>query len=287
MSVHNRNEVTLFAAPGSCSPVNSEVEAIVDNLGQNGATDSTNSPIMVQVVNTLMQHRKNVLHLNYNESRNEANFARRAIASLIKRLKNDRNSLIGFYSAVVSEGGDVSCCACLPRSLDGRLQIAGHKGFPHLTYINLFRYPKAVKHDVVSLAVCRFPFHLKLDKVCINPYHYTLVSSESQPYMQSFSSAIESEPLKVVFPNLACGSSMSEHTTAVPQIPFSSLQTRILTCLLLEKGTTRKQTSQPPFSHYPRHINKHLQCQQIDNTAEKSPCRPDHRVFLHFLMRME
>ena len=64
------------------------------------------------------------------------------------------------------------------RSLDGRLQVSHRKGLPHVIYCRLWRWSDLQNHqELRATERCEFPFHLKLDRVCVNPYHYTRVEA--------------------------------------------------------------------------------------------------------------
>ncbi|CAG7816423.1 unnamed protein product [Allacma fusca] len=67
-------------------------------------------------------------------------------------------------------------------SLDGRLQVSHRKGLPHVIYCRLWRWPELQSHhELKSIEQCQFAFHLKLDEVCINPYHYQKVENPVLP----------------------------------------------------------------------------------------------------------
>lgn len=75
----------------------------------------------------------------------------------------------------------MSKCVTIPRSLDGRLQVAHRKNLPHVIYCKVWRWPDlASHHELRALQICQFPFSAKQSKdVCINPYHYERVSVDS------------------------------------------------------------------------------------------------------------
>ncbi|RCN27613.1 MH1 domain protein [Ancylostoma caninum] len=60
------------------------------------------------------------------------------------------------------------------RSLDGRLQVAGRKGVPHVVYARIWRWPNVNKNELVKLSMCTIPAEHQ-DFICINPYHYERV----------------------------------------------------------------------------------------------------------------
>ncbi|PVD36210.1 hypothetical protein C0Q70_03185 [Pomacea canaliculata] len=67
-------------------------------------------------------------------------------------------------------------------SLDGRLQVSHRKGLPHVIYCRLWRWSDLQNHqELRATERCEFPFHLKLDRVCVNPYHYMRVEPPVLP----------------------------------------------------------------------------------------------------------
>ncbi|XP_068851293.1 mothers against decapentaplegic homolog 4-like isoform X4 [Aphelocoma coerulescens] len=104
-------------------------------------------------------------------------FARRAIQSLLRKLKEKRDELDALVAAVTSGGAQPGQCVTVQRTLDGRLQVAGRKGFPHVIYARLWRWPDLHKNELKPVQFCQFAFDLKCDSVCVNPYHYERVGT--------------------------------------------------------------------------------------------------------------
>ncbi|XP_034954701.1 mothers against decapentaplegic homolog 4 isoform X3 [Zootoca vivipara] len=128
----------------------------------------SSSDACLSIVHSLMCHRQG----GENES-----FAKRAIESLVKKLKEKKDELDSLITAITSNGTHPSKCVTIQRTLDGRLQVAGRKGFPHVIYSRLWRWPDLHKNELKHVKFCQFAFDLKYDSVCVNPYHYERVVS--------------------------------------------------------------------------------------------------------------
>ncbi|XP_059412752.1 mothers against decapentaplegic homolog 4-like isoform X2 [Carassius carassius] len=145
------------------------------SLSSNNTTDvrmSVNPPnsndACLSIVHSLMCHRQG--------GENEG-FAKRAIESLVKKLKEKKDELDSLITAITTNGVHPSKCVTIQRTLDGRLQVAGRKGFPHVIYARLWRWPDLHKNELKHVKFCQYAFDLKYDNVCVNPYHYERVVS--------------------------------------------------------------------------------------------------------------
>lgn len=99
-------------------------------------------------------------------------FIRRAVETLVKKLKKRYNELDSLITSVVSRGRVETKCATVQRTLDGRLQIGERKDFPHVTYTRIWRWPDIHKFQLRSIDSCAHGFDLKDSCICVNPYHY-------------------------------------------------------------------------------------------------------------------
>ncbi|OCT69547.1 hypothetical protein XELAEV_18040858mg [Xenopus laevis] len=131
-------------------------------------TPPNSSDACLSIVHSLMCHRQG--------GENEG-FAKRAIESLVKKLKEKKDELDSLITAITTNGVHPSKCVTIQRTLDGRLQVAGRKGFPHVIYARLWRWPDLHKNELKHVKFCQFAFDLKYDSVCVNPYHYERVVS--------------------------------------------------------------------------------------------------------------
>ncbi|RXG66412.1 Mothers against decapentaplegic-like protein 4, partial [Armadillidium vulgare] len=51
------------------------------------------------------------------------------------------------------------------------------KGFPHVIYAKIWRWPDLHKNELKHVKYCQYAFDLKCDSVCVNPFHYERVVS--------------------------------------------------------------------------------------------------------------
>ncbi|XP_076438768.1 mothers against decapentaplegic homolog 4-like [Babylonia areolata] len=128
----------------------------------------TSADACLSIVHSLMCHR---------QGGESESFSKRAIESLVKKLKEKRDELDSLITAITTNGAHPSKCVTIQRTLDGRLQVAGRKGFPHVIYSRIWRWPDLHKNELKHVKYCQYAFDLKADSVCVNPYHYERVVS--------------------------------------------------------------------------------------------------------------
>lgn len=82
------------------------------------------------------------------------------------------------------------------------LQVAGRKGFPHVIYARIWRWPDLHKNELKHAKYCQFAFDLKCDSVCVNPYHYERVVS---PGIDLSGLTLQSGPSRVIKDEYSAG----------------------------------------------------------------------------------
>ncbi|XP_034269621.1 mothers against decapentaplegic homolog 9-like isoform X1 [Pantherophis guttatus] len=119
--------------------------------------------------------------LGWKQGDEEEKWAEMAVDSLVKKLMKKRGALQELERAL-SCPGQPSKCVTIPHSLDGRMQVFHRKGYPHVIYCRVWRWPDLQsQHELKPLACCEFPFGSKQKDVCINPYHYQRVEAPVLP----------------------------------------------------------------------------------------------------------
>ena len=150
------------------SPVHQQYSQSIMQSSPNSISSvaPTSADACLSIVHSLMCHR---------QGGEPESFAKRAIESLVKKLKEKRDELDSLISAITTAGAHPSKCVTIQRTLDGRLQVAGRKGFPHVIYAKIWRWPDLHKNELKHADYCTYAFDLKCDNVCVNPYHYERV----------------------------------------------------------------------------------------------------------------
>ncbi len=75
----------------------------------------TSADACLSIVHSLMCHR---------QGGESESFAKRAIESLVKKLKEKRDELDSLITAITTSGAHPSKCVTIQRTLDGRLQVS-------------------------------------------------------------------------------------------------------------------------------------------------------------------
>ncbi|GMT05957.1 hypothetical protein PENTCL1PPCAC_28131, partial [Pristionchus entomophagus] len=128
-----------------------------------------------------------LMTFNIQQREAEAEFASKALESLHKKIKDRPHDMETFIRCVETKGEVPGACITVTRTLDGRLQVAGRKGFPHVIYTKIFRFQELHKNELKSIPSCLFGFDNKAEneehkpdaQVCVNPYHYERVTAPS------------------------------------------------------------------------------------------------------------
>ncbi|NWV43791.1 SMAD4 protein, partial [Grantiella picta] len=179
----------------------------------------TSNDACLSIVHSLMCHR---------QGGESETFAKRAIESLVKKLKEKKDELDSLITAITTNGAHPSKCVTIQRTLDGRLQVAGRKGFPHVIYARLWRWPDLHKNELKHVKYCQYAFDLKCDSVCVNPYHYERVVSPGIGNMlvkDEYVHDYEAQPSLCVSLSLCVSMcvSLAGWDTGVPAAPSSML----------------------------------------------------------------
>ncbi len=77
----------------------------------------TSNDACLSIVHSLMCHR---------QGGESETFAKRAIESLVKKLKEKKDELDSLITAITTNGAHPSKCVTIQRTLDGRLQVGQH-----------------------------------------------------------------------------------------------------------------------------------------------------------------
>uniref|UniRef100_A0A8C2HFA6 Mothers against decapentaplegic homolog n=1 Tax=Cyprinus carpio TaxID=7962 RepID=A0A8C2HFA6_CYPCA len=123
----------------------------------------TSNDACLSIVHSLMCHR---------QGGESESFSKRAIESLVKKLKEKKEELDSLITAITTNRAH-------PNKCDYTAHSRRHLADDFLIYARLWRWPDLHKNELKHVKYCQFAFDLKCDSVCVNPYHYERVVSPS------------------------------------------------------------------------------------------------------------
>ena len=80
--------------------------------------------------------------------------------------------------AITTSGNQETICVTIKRRMDGCMQVSGRKGFPHVIFARIWRWPGLHKNELKHVEFCTYSFDLKYEKVSVNPFHYEPVTPQ-------------------------------------------------------------------------------------------------------------
>lgn len=205
---HHHQQATSTNSSYSQSPVTGS-QSSTNTVGSTlPSTRPTSADACHSIVHSLMCHR---------QGGESESFSKRAIESLVKKLKEKRDELDSLITAITTNGSMPTKCVTIQRTLDGRLQVAGRKGFPHVIYAKIWRWPDLHKNELKHFKICQYAFELKQDFVCVNPYHYERVVSPGLDLSGLTLTSNDEEKPNINNDYLVSGTSLSNVVQHYPQ----------------------------------------------------------------------
>ena len=121
--------------------------------------------------------------LEFKPGDDDEKWAEKAIQSLVKSLKPKKGAYEELVKSLSNPGAGVNtACVTIPRTRDGRVQVAHKKNLPHVIYCRLWRWPDLQNHhELKSIETCEFAYSKNQSEVCVNPYHYYRVETPVLP----------------------------------------------------------------------------------------------------------
>lgn len=129
-------------------------------------TAPTSADACLSIVHSLMCHR---------QGGESEGFSKRAIESLVKKLKEKRDELDSLITAITTNGAHPSKCVTIQRTLDGRLQVRNHLVLvlPSQTFLQSLLISSCENPDFQENVIITLPI-LALKLIIIHMETYTL-----------------------------------------------------------------------------------------------------------------
>ena len=125
--------------------------------------------------------------LNLRQGHEEEIYVKKTVEYLQKSFKKNNNgcTMEDFEQALNLPNQQSKCVTILSNS-DGRIQIYGKKGYPHVICCRIWRWPNLQNyHELEPHPFCMHPFRKRSGQttveICVNPYHYNLVEGRILP----------------------------------------------------------------------------------------------------------
>ena len=127
--------------------------------------------------------------LNLRQGHEEEIYVKKTVEYLQKSFKKNKTNndckMEDFELALNLPNHQSKCVTILSNS-DGRIQIDGKKGYPHVICCRIWRWPNLQNyHELEPQPFCMHPFRKqsgqKTVEICVNPYHYNLIEGRILP----------------------------------------------------------------------------------------------------------
>ena len=225
--------------------------------------------------------------LEWKQGDEDEKWAEKAIQSLVKSLKPKKGSYEELVKAL-SNPGIPTGCVTIPRTRDGRVQVAHRKNLPHVIYCRLWRWPDLQNHhELKSIDSCEYAYSKNVVDVCINPYHYYRVEAPALPPvlvprnqgMGSIQPQIPPDqysypPSSVSSPSNSHYSVGSPGTPTTPMYSPGSVGSPFSDTSSIPESGYMGQSPQNPLPHGPRnpsHMDTHMSADMAAIKYEEPP----------------
>lgn len=159
--------------------------------------------------------------LGWKKIEGEDKVSEKAIRGLVKKLK--KGALDELLKAIANQDPSTKCVT-LPNTRNEKtdnLPGTRNKALPHLVYCRIWRFPQVQSsNELQSVENCLYGFAFKRELICVNPYHYQLVSTTSLPaILVPRNTSTEETPLLIDLQQHQTDITAPENTSAIQAQP--------------------------------------------------------------------